>query len=173
MPKPKPKPKPRKKLSPARGGPMQMTASSGYAIHGLAYLAYKGGDVVIYLSEIAEFFSIPASYLAKVFQALARGGLVVSYRGAKGGYALARPGTEISLRQVIEIFEGPIRNDCPLMRSPCNVRTLCSVSSRIGKAQQAFLDELDRHTIAEIGIDFTKMEEQGVRLDRIIRDVRE
>ena len=130
---------------------MQMTASSGYAIHGLAYLAYKGGDTVIYLSEIAEFFSIPSSYLAKVFQALARGGLVVSYRGAKGGYALARPGNEISLRQVIEIFEGPIRNDCPLMRSPCNVRTLCSVSSRIGLAQQAFLDELDRHTIAEIG----------------------
>jgi len=169
MPKQEPKPGTRKKLSPARGGPMQMTASSGYAIHGLAYLAYKGGDVVIYLSEIARFFSIPASYLAKVFQALARGGLVVSYRGAKGGYALARPGREITLRQVIEIFEGPIRNDCPLMRSPCNVRSLCSVSVRLGKAQQAFLDELDRHSIADIGKDFTKMEKQGVRLDRIIR----
>ena len=166
-------PKPRTKLSPARGGPMQMTASSGYAIHVLAYLAYKGGDVVIYLSEIAEFFSIPSSYLAKVFQALARGSLVVSYRGAKGGYALARPAKEITLRQVIEIFEGPIRNDCPLMRSPCNVRTLCSVSERLGKAQQAFLDELDQHTIGDIGVDFTKMEKKGVRLDRIIRDAHE
>ena len=167
-----PKPKPRTKLSPARGGPMQMTASSGYAIHGLAYLAYKGGDVVIYLSEIAEFFSIPSSYLAKVFQALARGGLVVSYRGAKGGYALARPAKEITLRQVIEIFEGPIRNDCPLMRSPCNVKTLCSVSERLGQAQQAFLDELDEHSIGDIGDDFTRMEKKGVRMDRIIRDMR-
>ncbi|MEN8148790.1 MAG: Rrf2 family transcriptional regulator [Planctomycetota bacterium] len=167
-----PKPKPRTKLSPARGGPMQMTASSGYAIHGLAYLAYKGGDTVTYLSEIAEFFSIPSSYLAKVFQALARGGLVASYRGAKGGYALSRPGNEITLRQVIEIFEGPIRNDCPLMRSPCNVRTLCSVSTRIGRAQQAFLDELDRHSIEEIGNDFIKMEEQGVQLDQVIRELR-
>jgi len=167
-----PKPKTRTKLSPARGGPMQMTASSGYAIHGLAYLSYKGGDVVIYLSEIAEYFSIPSSYLAKVFQALARGGLVVSYRGAKGGYALSRPGDQITLRAVIEIFEGPIRNDCPLMRSPCNARSLCSVSERLGQAQQAFLDELDRHTIDEIGKDFARMEKQGVRLDRIIRDAR-
>jgi Rrf2 family protein len=152
---------------------MQMTASSGYAIHGLAYLAYKGGDAVIYLSEIAKYFSIPSSYLAKVFQALARGGLVASYRGAKGGYALARPAKKITLREVIEIFEGPIRNDCPLMRSPCNVRSMCSVSERLGQAQKAFLDELDQHTIEEIGNDFRKMEKKGVRLDRIIREVRE
>jgi Rrf2 family nitric oxide-sensitive transcriptional repressor len=151
---------------------MQMTASSGYAIHGLAYLAFRGGDTVIYLSEIAEFFSIPSSYLAKVFQALARGGLVISYRGAKGGYALARPGDKISLREVIEIFEGPIRNECPLMRSPCNARTLCSVSERLGKAQVAFLDELDRHTIENISQDFKKMEKRGVKFDRVIRDAR-
>lgn len=158
-----PKARTRKKRSPARGGPMQLTASSGYAIHGLSYLAYKGPDSVTYLSEISDYFAIPASYLAKVFQTLARAGLVVSYRGAKGGYALARSPEEITLREVIEIFEGPIRSECSLMRGPCNMEAVCNVYRRLAQAQQAYLDALDEHTIASIGEEFRRIERVGAR----------
>ena len=149
-------PKPRTKLSPARGGPMQMTASSGYAIHGLGYLAWKSPDQATFLSEIAEHFAIPASYLAKVFQALARTGLVKSYRGAKGGYALARPADEITLRSVIEVFEGPIHTECSLERGPCENQPVCQVYARLAKAQLAFLKELEEHTIGHIGREFAR-----------------
>jgi Rrf2 family protein len=142
---------------------MQLTASSGYAIHGLSYLAYKGPDSVTYLSEISDYFAIPASYLAKVFQTLARAGLVVSYRGAKGGYALARSPEEITLREVIEIFEGPIRSECSLMRGPCNMEAVCNVYRRLAQAQQAYLDALDEHTIASIGEEFRRIERVGAR----------
>jgi Rrf2 family protein len=142
---------------------MQLTASSGYAIHGLAYLAMQDEGSVTFLSEISDYFAIPASYLAKVFQALARAGLVISYRGAKGGYALSRPPSEITLRQVIEIFEGPIRNACSLSRGPCNLETMCSVFGRLSHAQQAYLDALDQHSILTIGEEFRRFEEQGIR----------
>ena len=151
--------------SQARGGPLQLTASSGYAIHGLAYLATKDEDSVTYLSEISEHFAIPASYLAKVFQALARAGLVVSYRGAKGGYALGGPAEEVTLRQVIEIFEGPIKNACSLSRGPCNLEPMCSVYGRLAEAQQAFLDALDSHSIRDIGEEFRRLEESGAKMN--------
>lgn len=142
---------------------MQLTASSGYAIHGLSYLAYKGPDAVTYLSEISEYFAIPSSYLAKVFQTLARAGLVVSYRGAKGGYALARPSSEITLRQVIEIFEGPIRNECSLMRGPCNMEARCNVFRRLAVAQKAYLEALDEHRIEDIADEFRRIDQRALK----------
>jgi Rrf2 family protein len=138
----------------ARGGPMQLTASSGYAIHGLAYLALKGADSVTFLSEISEFFAIPPSYLAKVFQTLARQRLVSSYRGAKGGYALARPPDGITLREVIEIFEGRPAAECPLLKGPCSRESQCQVYRRLMEAQQAYLGVLEGHTVADIAEEF-------------------
>jgi Rrf2 family protein len=140
---------------------MQLNASSGYAIHGLAYLAMKDEGTVTFLSEISQHFDIPSSYLAKVFQALARAGLVRSFRGAKGGYALSRAGEEITLRQVIEIFEGPIRNACSLSRGPCEFEPKCSVFGRLALAQQAYLDALDSHSIQSIGDEFRRFEQSG------------
>ena len=147
--------------SPARGGPMQLTASSSYAIHGLAYLATKDRKTVTFLSEISEYFAIPASYMAKVFQSLARAGLVTSFRGAKGGYALADTPKKITLRQVIEIFEGPLRNDCSLDRGPCNFEPMCAVYQRLAVAQAAYLDALDAQSIESIAAEFRRVAETG------------
>jgi Rrf2 family protein len=138
------------------GGPMRITASSGYAIHGLAYLATKDSRETTFLSEISEYFSIPSSYLAKVFQTLARAGLVASFRGAKGGYALARTAEEITLRQVIETFEGPVGVECGLLRSPCDLEDRCEVGKRLSEAQQAYLEALENHSIASIAREFKK-----------------
>ncbi len=146
---------------PARAGPMQMTASSSYAIHGMGYLATKDPGEVTFLSEISEYIGIPSSYMAKVFQALARAGLVRSFRGAKGGYALARPATEITLREVIEVFEGPVTRSCTLSRGPCNFEPSCGIFRRLAKAQEAFLETLHQFTIAGIGEEFREYQELG------------
>lgn len=155
------------RMKPARGGPMQMTASSSYAIHGLGYLVTKEPGQVTFLSEISDYFGIPSSYMAKVFQALAREGLVSSYRGAKGGYALSRPASEITLRQVIEIFEGPVTHDCTLSRGPCNFEPSCGIFSRLAEAQEAFLTALDQFTIEAIGDEFRRFEEIGLRSGKL------
>ena len=151
----------RDRRKPTRSGPMQLTASSGYAIHGLAYLAIMEPGRVTFLSEISEHFAIPPSYLAKVFQTLARRRLVVSYRGAKGGYALARPANEITLREVIEIFEGPASDQCPLTRGPCRVEETCNVNLRLLEAQRAYLEVLDTHTIESISEEYRRDEGPG------------
>lgn len=144
------------KRNPARRGPMQLTASSGYAIHGLAYLALKSTGTVTFLSEVSDYFAIPPSYLAKVFQTLSRQELVASYRGAKGGYALARPAEKINLREVIEIFEGPALAHCSLMKGPCRLEKVCEVHRRLHESQLAYLTSLESHTIRDIAEEFRK-----------------
>jgi len=87
---------------------MKLTRGSEYGIRGILYLAQHSNIRVSMLSAIAASQDIPPLFLAKIFQALAKAGLVKSHRGAKGGFSLARPAKEITVKDVIEAVEGPI-----------------------------------------------------------------
>jgi Rrf2 family protein len=65
------------------------------------------GEPVL-LTTIAEAVAAPPNYLSNIFQNLTRLGFVTSHRGARRGYALARPPEEINLLEVVEAMEGPI-----------------------------------------------------------------
>lgn len=86
---------------------MRLTKESEYALHGLAVLANAPPDEVTPLARIAAARDLPLSYLAKVFQKLARHGLLLAGRGPGGGYRLARPARSITLRTILEAVEGP------------------------------------------------------------------
>jgi FeS assembly SUF system regulator len=58
--------------------------------------------------EIATESLIPQPMASKILKGLTRAGLLVSHRGAKGGYGLARPGENITVAEVITALEGPI-----------------------------------------------------------------
>lgn len=74
----------------------------------MQFLASQEPGRVCMISEISRAQEVPESFLAKIFQALARAGVVTSHRGAGGGFSLARAADEISLLEVIEATEGPI-----------------------------------------------------------------
>ena len=81
---------------------MQITRASEYGVLGLLALARRPlGDVVM-LETIAAEEDIPVSFLGKIFQGLARAGLVKSSRGSGGGFALVREPATISALVVIE-----------------------------------------------------------------------
>jgi len=95
------------------------------------------------IEEISRAKSIPASYLAKLFQTLAKKGFVRSFRGPDGGFALTRSPREINLLEVIEAVEGPIfLNDCLIQRGFCPQNEVCSVHDVWREAQGRFLDYL-------------------------------
>src|SRR4030095_3665784 len=58
--------------------------------------------------EIAARHNIPPALMAKLLQRLARKGLISSHHGIKGGYQIARPASEITIREIIEALEGPM-----------------------------------------------------------------
>ncbi len=60
------------------------------------------------LAELADAETLPLAYLEHLAAKLRAAGLVVSQRGAHGGYRLARPAAEIQMLEVVEVLEGPI-----------------------------------------------------------------
>lgn len=83
---------------------MYLTKAEEYGICGAIYLAQKPPKEVTPLSEISRNQQVPEKFLAKIFQQMARARILVSHRGVKGGYSLARPAAEIRLSEVIGLF---------------------------------------------------------------------
>jgi len=106
---------------------MQITRETDYAIRCVYYLAGKPDEVTM-VDEIAREMHVPKSFLAKILQKLTRASLVKSYRGVKGGFALARHPGRISLLDVIEAVQGPVAmNKCAIDESVCRFSATCSI----------------------------------------------
>lgn len=74
----------------------------------MEHIARKGDPSITSTREIADAYHIPYPLLAKVLQKLAAKGMIRAVHGTKGGYALARRPTDISIADVVEIFDGPV-----------------------------------------------------------------
>ena len=86
---------------------MQVSARVDYGTRALAELASRP-DQLVTSEELAELQGIPVKFLEGILTQLRRAGLVVSKRGAEGGYRLARPAAEIAVADVFRALDGPI-----------------------------------------------------------------
>lgn len=92
---------------------MRFSAKGEYGVMAILELALNSGQGPVQVRNIAKKQGIPVRFLEQVMSALKKAGLVESIRGAQGGYILARSSSEISLAQVLEAIDGPIRPmDC-------------------------------------------------------------
>ena len=95
--------------------------------------ALRGGDVAA-AKTIAEECRIPVDLLGKVLQGLARGGLVESTAGARGGYRLSRPLDQLTLGAVIEALEGPVQlAKCQQGVRQCQIFDTCTIRSPVAR----------------------------------------
>ena len=84
---------------------MRLTRGADYGARGIIQLAKLPAGSVALVSVLAAVEGLSVSYLAKIFQELAKAGLVRSHRGARGGFSLARPPADITLKEIIEAVE--------------------------------------------------------------------
>jgi Rrf2 family protein len=92
---------------------MKLTRASSYALHALVHLAREGHDRRVFSHAAARAGGIPAKRLLGVLRPLVIAGVLRSLKGRHGGYRLARPAKDITLLEVIEAVDGPIRGDAP------------------------------------------------------------
>ncbi len=130
---------------------LQITRQTEYAIRGLQELARRNESAPVQLKVIAGSCEVSEAFLAKIFQMLGQAGIVKSHRGVKGGFSLARPAEEISLRDVVEVCEGGIvLNHCLRKVNPCKDVDTCAVADVWREAQDALTGALDRTNLADV-----------------------
>ena len=93
---------------------MKLTRASSYALHAVEYMAARGEDTPVASHHIAEARGIPERFLLKVLKPLVSARLLHSVKGPNGGYRLARPASDITMLEILEAVDGPIRGQAPL-----------------------------------------------------------
>jgi len=129
---------------------MRLTSFTDFGLRALMRLAAEPGRVFT-TEEIAGELKISRNHLTKVIQALAGAGILSTHRGAGGGFRLAQPPENIRLGEVVRLLESRqalvecFRAD----GGTCVLTPGCRLKGRLAAAREAFLDELDRTTLAE------------------------
>lgn len=90
---------------------ISITTKSPYALLALAELARSGDSAPVPIGELARRRDIPVQFLEQLFAVLRRAGVLRSQRGVKGGYSFARPPSEVTVLELVELLDGAFGAD--------------------------------------------------------------
>jgi Rrf2 family transcriptional regulator, iron-sulfur cluster assembly transcription factor len=130
---------------------MQITRAGEYGVLGLMNLARRSPGQMAMIDEVSRTEQIPKSFLAKIFQSLAKAGLVRSIRGAGGGFALVKDPAQVSVLEIIEAIEGKIVfQRCKQLKPDCDHAGGCALCGLFEQAQDGVKDVLLRTTLVDL-----------------------
>ena len=130
---------------------MFLSRAAEYAVRALTRLAQQPSGTLLGAREISEAERIPMPFLWKVLQVLARRKLVRSFKGARGGYELARPARQITLLAVVAATDGDelVRN-CVLGLPQCNEEQPCPLHETWKGIRAELTRMLEQTTLADL-----------------------
>jgi Rrf2 family protein len=132
---------------------LQLSKRVEYGLIALRHMALHPMGRVFTAKELASEYGIPYELLAKVLQKLARAGAVTSLQGVRGGYALAKKPSELSVASIIRVIEEerPMVAEC-YVDGPesCYLFDNCTIRKPLGKIQRNLNVLFDKMTVQEI-----------------------
>ncbi|MBH1974116.1 MAG: Rrf2 family transcriptional regulator [Rhodobacteraceae bacterium] len=132
---------------------MRLTSFTDF---GLRMLMRMAGDPArgFSTSELAEELGLSRNHLAKIMQHLSRAGLIDTRRGGGGGAILERPAAQIRLGDIVRLLEEgqPLVECFGTDARTCSIDGRCRLKARLRSAETAFLDDLNRSTLADIAL---------------------
>jgi FeS assembly SUF system regulator len=135
---------------------IRITRQTDYGILLLSEMASHPLTQVHTAKQTAQQSKIPLPMASKILKALAKGGLLVSQRGVKGGYRLAAPAERISIGDVIQALEGPFgMTECSFNPGACEREGSCPVQTNWKRISLAMRDALDRIPLSEMTLPHT------------------
>jgi len=130
---------------------MRLSRESRYALIGLYVLGRRLEGSVVGAAELAAEADLPAPFMAKIFQRLTRGGLLLSHRGSQRGYSLARPIEKITVADVLEAIEGPdLFARCMFVSRTCDAGNPCPLHFVWEPIQEGTANRLRRLAVCDI-----------------------
>ncbi len=124
---------------------LKINRQTDYAVRVILALAKQGEGARLSSGEIQREMLIPPALMLRIVAQLAHAGLVNTFPGREGGMALSRPASQITLKDAVEAFEGPILlSECMQAKGEedCPFRSDCPVRSKWGRVQVAMLREM-------------------------------
>jgi len=135
---------------------MQITRASDYAVRVMIHLAGLPPGSTVRQSVLSRATDVSGHFLSKVLQQLVRSGLIRSQRGSGGGFALAVPAASVSLLDVVQAIEGPIRlNQCLEEGPSCERKSWCPAHRVWADAQAAVVSILGAASMASLASQVT------------------
>lgn len=129
---------------------LRVTKLTDYATVVLTVLAAQS-DAVLSASELAERAGLESPTVSKLLKPLAQAGLVEGFRGANGGYRLARPADTITLFDVVEAMEGPLgMTECSVHEGNCGIEQQCGIRANWRRINDVVADALRAVTLAQM-----------------------
>jgi len=131
-----------------------LSQKAHYALRAVLHLASKGGGRPMQTVQIAKAASLPAKYLEGILLELRKYGILISYRGCKGGFVLARPASEISFADVVAATDGSLAlsgcvSEVAYARcDDCFDESHCEIRRALEKAREATSAVLRSYDVA-------------------------
>ncbi|NLK01345.1 MAG: Rrf2 family transcriptional regulator [Clostridia bacterium] len=142
---------------------MKLSTRGEYGLRAMFDLAQHFGEGPIALRSIAERQDISENYLEQLIASLRRSGLVDSFRGAQGGYTLARAPDNIRIGDIIRVLEGPIApTDCVSERDAelCDRANTCVARLVWEKLRDSIVEVLDSYTLQDMCNEFQELNKE-------------
>jgi FeS assembly SUF system regulator len=130
---------------------LRMSKLTDYGLVLLTHMA-QGGAPQRTAVELARLSRVPLPTVSKILKELSKCGIVVSHRGRRGGYTLARSPDRISVAEVVEALEGPVAlTECSSDHGGCSLEPSCLAKSHWGPISRAIQRTLSRLTLSALG----------------------
>ena len=133
---------------------LALTKKTGYALMAMTHLAGLPEGGLASARRIARQVGAPTALMMNVLKSIAAAGYVDSVRGAQGGYRLARALDGISLKELVDVIEGPLQvAECvtdQAGQSVCDMMDRCPIYDPVHRLQRKLRDFLKTVTLAEI-----------------------
>jgi Rrf2 family protein len=136
-------------------GAIAFSTKGEYGVRLMVQLGRHFGAGPVSLAGVAAEEDLPRAYLEQLAMGLREAGLVVSTRGAHGGYALARAPETIGMGEILRALEGPIvpmicASDDPEHATTCDRTSRCTVNVLWVRVRDAIASTLDSMTLADL-----------------------
>lgn len=141
---------------------MKLSTKGRYGLRALIDLALYSENETVSIQSIARRQNISDSYLEQLMRKLRGAGLIVSVRGAQGGYKLARPANEISVGDVLRALEGSLEAvTCGGEDNSCQGADLCVTKFVWERINSSIRDTVDSIKLSQLVEESRLMREKG------------
>lgn len=148
---------------------LRLSKLTDYAVVILAYMAKSQEDLYSAI-DIAKATGVAQPTVSKILKILLKAKILISTRGSKGGYRLARAAEKITIATVISALDGPIAlTECSISHKGCEQVAGCEIGDVWGLINQTVFNALEAITLADMAFPVSRVQEINIPISSLYR----